>query len=488
MSTIPLAALHLNPPPQQPDPMEQYGRLLQIKNQMANAPLQRQALEQQVQQGAQSLQQGQNQLDQQKEAEKSQKALMQGYTEAGGDLTKAIPLAAKYGAAPDALIKLQSAATQQQTANLALFKAKGERSVQEADLMASAHDVVDKAPVDQKPALYQQQLQALGQAGVDISSAPPQYPGDEAFKVFGIGIQGHKAQLEELAKQATQQEAARHNLATEANTAATTAGTNAYRQAELAQGSKRISIEGARLKFEQQKEATMSGGSAGPGLIDQIGTGKIALDRLGYLVAKNPALLEAVSQKYPDFDSSKAGAYVSAYKDFTSTKPNTAGGSLLAGGVALKHLNELKDLNTPASHIPHTPAWTAYQNKADTVSGELGRFYQTDTIPQVAAIKSTLASTLPGNRDAAITTQAQSMGDRLNSYQQAWENAAPSKAYQAPMPGLDAEAMAARSKLDPRYKGAQSSGGISVTAPNGKAYSFKDQASADAFKQKAGIQ
>ena len=29
---------------------------------------------------------------------------------------------------------------------------------------------------------------------------------------------------------------------------------------------------------------------------------------------------------------------------------------------------------------------------------------------------------------------------------------------------------------------------ISVSAPNGKVYSFKDQASADAFKKKAGIQ
>jgi hypothetical protein len=30
---------------------------------------------------------------------------------------------------------------------------------------------------------------------------PPQYPGDEAFKVFGIGIKSHKQQLEYLAKQ-----------------------------------------------------------------------------------------------------------------------------------------------------------------------------------------------------------------------------------------------------------------------------------------------
>jgi hypothetical protein len=40
----------------------------------------------------------------------------------------------------------------------------------------------------------------------------------------------------------------------------------------------------------------------------------------------------------------------------------------------------------------------------------------------------------------------------------------------------------------PSPSAAPAGGGLSVTAPNGKVYSFKDQASADAFKQKAGIQ
>jgi hypothetical protein len=41
---------------------------------------------------------------------------------------------------------------------------------------------------------------------------------------------------------------------------------------------------------------------------------------------------------------------------------------------------------------------------------------------------------------------------------------------------------------DATPQNAPQGGGITVTAPNGKSYSFKDQQSADAFKQKAGIQ
>jgi hypothetical protein len=200
------------------------------------------------------------------------------------------------------------------------------------------------------------------------------------------------------------------------------------------------------------KDRAISGtGEGGSSLVDSIGTGKIALDRLGYLAARNPELLAAVQQKYPDFDSSKAASYPAVYKEFTSSKKGTAGAALNAGGTALKHLQELQQLNTIGSHIPGTSAYTAYQNKADTLSTELASFYGDTTIPAIAAIKSTLTSQVPGGRNAAIRTQAQSMGDKFNSYQQTWDNAAPSKAYEAPMPQIDQEAKEARAALDPRY-------------------------------------
>jgi hypothetical protein len=173
---------------------------------------------------------------------------------------------------------------------------------------------------------------------------------------------------------------------------------------------------------------------------------------MSYLLSRNPGLINEVMKLDPSFDGSKAQAYPNVYKDFTNSKAGSAGGSLLAGSTALQHLNELRSMNTDASHIPGTAAYNAYQNKAETVASELDRFYHgTSTDTATANIRKTLAATLPGQRDAAILTQAQSMGDRLDNYEQTWQNAAPSAKYEAPMPGISQAAKNARAALDPSY-------------------------------------
>lgn len=183
-------------------------------------------------------------------------------------------------------------------------------------------------------------------------------------------------------------------------------------------------------------------------IVTLIGTGKAPINRPDYILARKPEVLEAVAKAYPDFDISKVKSYQDTYVDFTKGKSSIA---LNAGGTALGHLAELQALNTLASHIPHTPAWTAYQNKATTLATELAKFYGDATVPAIEQIKDSLTSTLPGNREAAIQTQAQSMGDKLDAFQQQWDNAAPSKAYQAPMPGISLQAKQARAKLDKAY-------------------------------------
>ena len=187
-------------------------------------------------------------------------------------------------------------------------------------------------------------------------------------------------------------------------------------------------------------------------LVDAMGTGHIPAERMSYILARKPELVQKIVEKYPDFDGSKAAAYPEVYKEFTSTKPGTAGAAINNGATALKHLQELHKMNTVASHIPGTADYKAYQNKLDTVAPELAKFYGDSTVPGIASYRSTLGSTLPGNRDAAIRTQAKSMGDKLDSYEQTWKNAAPSKAYEAPMPQIDDKAKAARAALDPNYK------------------------------------
>ena len=64
---------------------------------------------------------------------------------------------------------------------------------------------------------------------------------------------------------------------------------------------------------------------------------------------------------------------------------------------------------------------------------------------------------------------------KFDAYQQSWDNAAPSKAYEAPMPGISAKATEARAALDPRFKAAQvskaaaSSGMVTVQIPGSPA-------------------
>jgi hypothetical protein len=181
--------------------------------------------------------------------------------------------------------------------------------------------------------------------------------------------------------------------------------------------------------------------------VDLVGQGRAPLNNPGYLLARNTAFVEAVSKLYPEVDLSKVGAYQSAYKDFTSGKDAD---QLQAGAVAMQHLNQLKQLNTLKSRIPGTADNKAYENLLDTVSSELGRFYDNNTIPAIAGYRKTLGGLL--NRNAAIDEQANAMGVRMDSYDDKWSSAAPSKEYEAKMPGTYAAARQARANLDPTYK------------------------------------
>lgn len=193
-----------------------------------------------------------------------------------------------------------------------------------------------------------------------------------------------------------------------------------------------------------------------PALVDMVAHGQMPIGRLSYILTRNPQLMGEVAKVDPSFDGSKVESYAKTYQDFTSGKTSR---QLNSGGTAIGHLLELQQLNTPASHIPGTPDWTAYHNKLDTVASELATFYGDATIPAIEKISSTLGSNLPGTRDRAIRTQAQSMSDKFNSYEQQWHNAAPSAAYEAPMPGVSEEALSALHQLAPQSSYAQHHGG-----------------------------
>lgn len=483
MASIPLPALDLKPPPAPPDQLDQYGRLMQLQqmrqqNQMEQqeAPLRMQQLQQGVQSGAMQNQVQQQQLNDQQAMTKA----MQSWD--GKDVNDLVPLVIKNGASANAVMGLKSKVlAQQQTystiakndaatgaSNLTTMKGKNDliagalaplldqNQTPDAQLpqavMATAQDLVQKGLLDPQHA---QAAEQLGQSG-----NPTQIR--QQLSLMQKSLMGQSQQM----TAAQQQERVRHDTAIEAQTAATSANTAAYRNSQLRLSAQRNTLAGARLKFQQAQAGISDDGTPNP-LAQAIASGHLAPDRMGYLLARNPGLLQGVMEVDPSFDASKAQSYPATYKDFTSGKTSIA---LNAGGTALTHLQELSTMNTDASHIYGTPAYNAYQNKADTVASELAKFYGDATIPAIDAIKKTLTATLPGNRQAAIETQAKSMGDKLDAYQQTWDNAAPSKSYQAPMPGISSKAMAAREALDPSYKNqsAQPSIGAVKTFPNGK--------------------
>lgn len=176
-------------PIQPANPLQDYGQALSVQGMLQNRQLQQEQLKQQ------QIQTQQAQVEQ-----KSQQAIMQAWKDANGDMMKAIPMAAKNGATPTDLVKLQTAAKQQQLTNLDLLTKQGDKALRDADLAQGVHDQISKLPEEQRPAAYQQGLQQLQQAGVDTSKIPPQYD-PQMFQVQGVALRGHAAQLKDLAEQ-----------------------------------------------------------------------------------------------------------------------------------------------------------------------------------------------------------------------------------------------------------------------------------------------
>jgi hypothetical protein len=302
--------------------------------------------------------------------------------------------------------------------------------------------------------------QQLADAGTTIPIyQPPMKPGDKPTRkdvtpttpMTNDQVHGYQNLFDQQMANWMKQQAELAHVQAQTRSENAEAGEHGAQAAEAGARTENINAQTENLKSGKNADGTPKDNgtpTADPALAQSIASGHITPDRMGYLLARNPGLMDQVMQIDPKFDYSKAEAYPVVYKDFTSGKTAVA---LNAGATAMGHLRELQQLNTIESHVPGTAAWNAYQNKADTVATELAKFYGDSTVPAIASIKHTLTANLPGNREAAIRTQAQSMGDKFDSYQQQWDNAAPSAAYQAPMPGISQRAMEARAALDPAY-------------------------------------
>lgn len=464
---MPLPALDVQPP-QQTNMLQQYGNLMrlealrqQTQMQQQEAPLRQQALQQQVQGGQLANQDAQLQLQQRQQAVKDQQTVQAALADPqnqGKTIGEVLPsLRGKISLPTFANLANTDFKLRQGLASLDASQLANRKNAY--GQLQGIYDSVQEMQPDQLAASWPElanQINGVSKTGgLNIALDPSKPMTLEQLDQYAPLLQLHDAYVDQAMKRkltGAQIQAAQLAPVKVANE-------KAYQQAQLRLSQQRNDIAAQHLKLQSNELGENATGQP-TDLSRAIASGHVAPERLSYLLTRNPGLIQGVLQIDPSFDSSKAAAYPKVYQDFTSGKTSIA---LNAGATALGHLEELKELNTDASHIPHTASWTRYQNKATTLATELAKFYGDATIPAIESIRNSLTSTLPGNRDAAIETQAQSMGDKFDAYRQQWENAAPSQAYEAPMPGISQKALSALRSLAP-----ESAGSVSGTATAGK--------------------
>lgn len=489
MASIPLPALSIRPPQEQEGPLQQYAQVLGIKNQM-----------QQQQQNALALKQQQQSLDDQQAMTKAMQSwdgkdaqqLIQGVIKNGGSANAVMGLQQKVLGQKETYSKIAQQDAETGSKNIATQKEK-------ADAVLGVINGLKQLPDEQLQQAVTEKVQQMTQQGLidpnSVGQIKQLAQGDPAtirqhLDTFGKLNSFQSQQLESAGKQATIDKDKAQQLQA-------TAETNKINQ-DLSYGPSGAAAE-AKYRFILSKGANASpedqqwaksfrlantkttttsdslgiksvstngpsgvspaGAVTGGGvpvtagassLIDEIGQGKMTAARMEMLIARRPELVEAVAAKYPDFDGSKIKSYTDAYKSFTS---GADAKQVNAGAVAMQHLAELKKLNddNPTQvRIMGTDAYNRFHNLLDTVADELVTFYgEPKTNEAMDAKKSTLGAFV--NRDGAIQEQAKAMGVKFDELEQKWQNAAPSAAYQAPMPNVSKNAMKARASLDSEY-------------------------------------
>jgi hypothetical protein len=205
-------------------------------------------------------------------------------------------------------------------------------------------------------------------------------------------------------------------------------------------------------------------------------------------------LMDQVSTAYPNYDASKQPAYQKMRNDFVSG--NSAKG-LNALNTAIEHLGVMADNASLTSTLPGLSAIERglgnqqannFKTAQSAASDEVGKAYKGGVLSQHEAEEwqSQIGGWTPASAKAKATSLVGLLKGKIDSYQQQLDNGTPSGVPS----GLRLTNDASQRTYDRLLGGSQSqqSGSVSVKAPNGKTYSFKDQQSADLFKKNAGIQ
>lgn len=187
MGGIPLAALSVRPPEQQAGPLDQVGKALQLKQLVQAAPLQQQAMQQQVTAGGQE-----NQIRAQQLADtQAQTAALKAWD--GKDVHDLPGLLLKHGGSAQAVFGMKNQLITQQKNLAEADEATVKNEQSKNDMIAGHLEAVKSAPADQKPQAFDAAITDLEQKGlVKPGTIPHQYPGDDKLDLFEKTFQGGK--------------------------------------------------------------------------------------------------------------------------------------------------------------------------------------------------------------------------------------------------------------------------------------------------------
>lgn len=238
MASIPLPALDIRPPAQQASPLEQYGQLLALRNQQQNAPLQRQAFQQQVEAGQLENQQRQLQLQDAQTLRSLSPNFVKKDSQGnviGYDFDGLFSGAAKAGVSPQTLATLQKSISDATLAKANSSKAQLENQ-QTLNNQAFQHLEGLRGTIDpaERQQLWQQAVQwtaqNAGSLGINPQQLPQQAPDDNGLNTIEASLGMHAQQLTDASKTAELQSSKAKTAESQANTLKAQAETNFYAQ------------------------------------------------------------------------------------------------------------------------------------------------------------------------------------------------------------------------------------------------------------------
>lgn len=500
MSSIPLPALDLKTP-QQPDVFEDVSKLMALKSMMGQQQMQQQELQirQQQVQDQQATTKAMKNWDGQDYDSLAKSVLQNGGSAQAAQAVQQHGLTVKKTVSD---IAAQDATTGSK--NLETFIGRHKA-------IGDALEGIENVPDDQ---LHQKALDTIGQltkSGIlDPQSAQQLAQGvqqaadpktlRDQIDVFAKSSMGAKAVADQ---QKTQAETAKD----QAQQGEATAAAGAKRQESswyaAHGGAPGVPTEAVQMsdwlqnnpgktpsdfvvwKAHNSPSMLLQGGvgAAGTGdpMVDMVGQGRVdlttALQRMAP-VAKE-SFMKSLSAKYPEYYQAQFGVEKKVQEEFTS---GDAAKNLTAFNTAIEHANQLKQA---ADALDNGDA-----RGLNKIGNTLGYQFGSDKTTNFGVIKSALSGEI-----SKVFKGGQATDAEIKDVQQPFDAANSPAQLKGAIDNAVRLMNSKRDALKQQYQsGAQgkpnfgNSGGLSVQAPNGKTYTFKDQASLDNFKKAAGIQ